>query len=139
MRTCSSAENVVRGLHIRHPVTERFVNGVLERLRPLSHTNDFRAEHLHAGYVECLTFGVFRAHIDRAVQAQQRRGRCGGNAVLSGSGLSDDTGLAQFLCEQRLSQHVVDLVGSGMVEVLALEEDSDSPQIGSKARCFCQQ
>lgn len=43
--------------------------------------------------------------------------------MLAGAGLGDDAGLAHALGEQRLAQHVVDLVRAGVVEVLALEED----------------
>src|SRR5699024_1483326 len=43
--------------------------------------------------------------------------------VLAGAGLGDHPGLADQLGEQRLPEHVVDLVRAGVVEVLALEED----------------
>jgi hypothetical protein len=53
-----------------------------------------------------------------------QRGRGGrGHAVLAGAGLGDHPGLAHPLGEQRLAQHVVDLVRAGVVEVLALEQD----------------
>ena len=41
--------------------------------------------------------------------------------MLTCAGLRDDTGLAHFLCKQRLTQHVVYFVRAGVVEVLALE------------------
>jgi hypothetical protein len=40
-----------------------------------------------------------------------------------GAGLGDDPALADPLGEQRLTQHIVDLVRAGVVEVLALEQD----------------
>ena len=43
--------------------------------------------------------------------------------VLSGAGLGDDPPLAHPLGQQRLPEGVVDLVGPGVVEVLALEID----------------
>ena len=46
----------------------------------------------------------------------------GGHAVLAGAGLGDEAGLAHPLGEQRLAEHVVDLVRAGVVEVLALEQ-----------------
>jgi hypothetical protein len=42
--------------------------------------------------------------------------------VLPGAGLGDHPGLADPLGQQRLAQHVVDLVRAGVVEVLALEQ-----------------
>ena len=43
--------------------------------------------------------------------------------MLAGAGLGDDPGLAHVAGEQRLAEHVVDLVRAGVVEVLALEQD----------------
>ena len=37
------------------------------------------------------------------------------NAVLAGSCLCDDTGLAHFFCQEHLTKYVVDLVGSCVV------------------------
>ena len=43
--------------------------------------------------------------------------------MLSGAGLSDQPGLAQPLGEKALAEDVVDLVGSGVGQILALEVD----------------
>src|SRR5690606_40632712 len=56
-------------------------------------------------------------------QTEQRGGGRRRDAVLTGTGLGDHPGLAEALREQRLAEHVVDLVAAGVVEVLALEED----------------
>ena len=58
------------------------------------------------------------------MQAEQGRRRGGGDAVLAGPGLGDDARLAHAPRQQRLADAVVDLVGAGVVEVLALEEDA---------------
>ena len=63
------------------------------------------------------------AHVDDALQAEQGAGRGRGHAVLAGAGLGDDAALAHAHGEQRLTEHVVDLVGAGVAEVLALEVD----------------
>jgi predicted HD phosphohydrolase len=49
-------------------------------------------------------------HVDHALQAQQRAGSCGGDPVLAGSSLRDHPRFAHPLGEQRLTQHIVDLV-----------------------------
>ncbi len=54
--------------------------------------------------------------------------------MLSGAGLGDDAGLAHPLGEQRLPQHIVDLVGTGVVEVLALEEDPGAARVFGEPR-----
>ena len=78
----------------------------------------------HAEDVERLPLHVFRAHVDVAVEAEQRAGGRGRDAVLAGAGLRDDPALAHADGEQRLAERVVDLVRAGMREVLALEEDA---------------
>ena len=72
--------------------------------------------------LSCLAAHVLAAHVDGALQAEQCAGRGGGHTVLSGSGLGDDAGLAHAPGEQHLAEHVVDLVGTGVAEVLTLEQ-----------------
>ena len=108
---------------VGHPVAHRLVDRVLERARAGGHRDDLGAEQPHPGDVERLPAGVLLAHVDDALEAEQRaRGR-GGDAVLAGAGLGDHPRLAHALGEQRLAEHVVDLVRAGVVEVLALEQD----------------
>ena len=38
-----------------------------------------------------------------------------GDSVLAGSGLGDQPGFSHFFRQQRLAEHVVDLVGAGVV------------------------
>ena len=122
VRAADRADAVVRGLDGGHPVAERLVHGVLERPGAGGDRDDLGAEHAHPGHVQRLPPGVLLAHVDHAVQAEQRaRGR-GGHAVLAGAGLGDHPGLAHPLGEQHLAEHVVDLVGAGVGEVLALEQ-----------------
>ena len=59
--------------------------------------------------------------------------------MLTGSCLGDDAGLAQFLREQGLAQHIVDLVRARVVEILALEEDTHAAQICRETRRLGQQ
>ena len=73
--------------------------------------------------VERLAPHVFGAHVDDALEAEQRAGGGAGDAVLPGAGLGDDARLAHPLGEQRLPERVVDLVRAGMGQVLPLEED----------------
>ena len=82
------------------------------------------AEQLHAEHVERLPRHVFGAHVDVALEPEQRADRGRGDAVLPGAGLGDDPPLAHALREQRLAERVVDLVRAGVREILALEEDA---------------
>jgi hypothetical protein len=84
------------------------------------------AEQPHAEHVERLAGHVDLAHVDDALHAEQRGGRGAGDAVLAGTGLGEQTPLAHPLGEQRLTEHVVDLVRAGVVQVLALEQQPHS-------------
>ena len=116
------ADAVVGVLDVGDPVAERLVHGVLERAAAGGTATTSAPSMPHPGHVEGLPLGVLLAHVDHALQAEQRGRGGGGDAVLAGAGLGDDPGLAHPLGQQRLAEHVVDLVRAGVVEVLALEE-----------------
>jgi hypothetical protein len=58
------------------------------------------------------------------LQAAQGADRGSGDAVLAGPRLGDDAFFAQALGEQDLTDGVVELVGTGVQEVFALEVDA---------------
>ena len=125
VRADHGAEAEVGVADVGHPVAHRFVDGVLERAAPALHRLDLGTEQLHAEHVQRLAFDVDGPHVDLALQPHQgRRGRAG-DAVLPGAGVGDDPLLAHPLGEQGLSDHVVDLVGAGVIEILALEDQPD--------------
>ena len=87
------------------------------------------AEQFHALHVGRLAADVLGAHVDDALQSQQRAGRRAGDAVLAGAGLRDDPVLAHALGQQRLAERVVELVRAGVHEVLALEPQLATGQL----------
>ncbi len=116
----------MRRLDGGHPVPHGLVDGVLERAAAGLDGKHLGAEQPHAEDVEGLAFDVDGAHVDGALHAQQRRRGGRGHAVLAGAGLGDKAPLAHALGQQRLAEHVVDLVAAGVVEVLALEQQADA-------------
>ncbi len=58
-----------------------------------------------------------------ALEVEVRGGRRGRDTMLAGAGLGDDPLLAHPLGEQRLAEHVANLVRAGVVQVLALEQN----------------
>src|SRR5205814_244511 len=64
------------------------------------------------------------AHVDLALEAEQGGGGGRSDAVLPRPRLGDDARLAHPLAQERLTDAVVDFVGPGVVEVLALEIDA---------------
>ena len=124
VRPADRAEQVMRGLHVGDPVSQRFVDGVLENTRSLSYFDNLGTKQPHTRHVQRLAAGIDLTHVDAALEAEQCADRCGRDTVLTGAGLRDDAGLAHALDQQRLAQRVVDFVGTGVVEVLTLEEDT---------------
>jgi hypothetical protein len=81
------------------------------------------AEEPHALHVGPLPRHVRLAHVDHALQTEPRAHRGGGHAVLAGAGLGDDASLAHAHRQQHLAEAVVQLVGAGVQQVLALQPD----------------
>ena len=123
MGSSGSADNVEGLVHIGDPVAKRLVHGVFERARAGCHRYHFRAQQFHAEHVGCLTFNVFRAHIDNTRQTKARGNRCGSYTMLTSACLSDDAGLAHAPRQLDLSQAIIDLVAARMVQLVAFEID----------------
>ena len=94
MRPEHRAEQVVRVVDVGHPVAHRFVDGILQRAAAGIDASHLGAEQPHADDVQRLAGHVLGAHVDVALEAEQRaRGR-GGDAVLPRAGFGDDAPLA---------------------------------------------
>jgi hypothetical protein len=57
----------------------------------------------------------------------------GGDPVLAGAGLGDDALLAHAPRQQDLAKHVVDLVGTGVVQLVTLEVDLGAAEMVGQA------
>ena len=119
MRTNRAPYQVVRGFDVGHPVPDRLIDGVFERARPGLYCNHFRAQKTHAVNVERLPDGVLHSHVHNALEAQHRAHGGGGNAMLPGARFRNDALFTHPLRQQALPQRVVDLVRSGVRQVLA--------------------
>ena len=116
------ADDVVRGRHVGHPVAQRFVGRILERARARGHRHDAGAHQLHAVDVEPLAPHVLLTHVHHALQPEARAHRRRGDTVLTRARLGDDAALPHAPRQQRLPQRVVDLVGAGVVQILAFQQ-----------------
>ncbi len=136
VRACRGTEAVIGVVRVGNPVAQGFVDRVLERARTGLDRNDLRAEQAHACDVQCLTFGVDSTHVDDALETEQCTGggRC--HTVLACSGLGDDAGLAHTLCQQNLTENVVDLVRTGVVQIFTLENDARTTGELAHSRCL---
>ncbi len=130
MRPKDRPQHVRRGGHIRHPVAHRFVDRILQRAAAAVHRRHRGAQHPHAEHVQGLARDVVGAHVDDALQPEERTGRGGRHPVLAGAGFRNHPGLPHPARQQHLSHGVVDLVRAGMGEVLALEEHTNARLTG---------
>ena len=64
----------------------------------------FRAQQPHAKDIQPLAPHVFLAHVDDALEAEQRADGSGSHAMLPGAGFGDDALLAHAARQQRLAQ-----------------------------------
>ena len=124
VRPGGGPDAVVGRPDVGDPVPDRLVHRVLERAASRPDGDHAPPEELHPEDVERLAHGVLLAHVDLALEAEERRDGRRGDAVLAGARLRDDPRLAHALGEEPLAQRVVDLVGAGVTEVLALEVDA---------------
>src|SRR6267378_5655143 len=94
MGTEDRAQYIMSGAHVRDPIAHRFVDRFFERGLAGGDWNNFRAEKFHARDVQRLPFHIDLAHINHAFATEPGGDRGTGNAVLTGSGFSDDTALS---------------------------------------------
>ena len=133
VRSGGGAEAVIGVVRVGDPVAHGLVDRVFQCRRTGIDSDNRGAEQTHPRDVECLALGVDPTHVDDALETEHgTRGGCG-HTVLTGPGLGDDALLAHLLGKQRLTQHVVDLVRSGVVQIFSLEEDPCATGVLGKA------
>ena len=74
-----------------------------------------------------------RAHIDHAFQPELGANRRCGHAMLARAGFRDDPGFAHAAGQNDLTQHIVDLVRAGVVQLIPLHVDLGAAQMGGQA------
>ena len=82
---------------------------------------DFCSEKAHLVYIERLSLRILHAHVDLALHAKERRRRRCRHAVLTGSGLCDDFLLTHTFCQQDLTDDIVDLVCTGVIQIFSFQ------------------
>ncbi len=123
MRTRHRTDDVEGTLDVGDPVAHRFVERVLERLGPTFHRHHRGTKELHPVDVRRLTLHVLGTHVDHALHTVAGGDGGARDPMLAGARLGDNPLLSHAAREQSLADGVVDLVCTGMVEVLALQVD----------------
>src|SRR5699024_1799624 len=78
-------------------------------------------------------------HVYGAFHTEQCGSSCCCDTVLSGSGLSNKPGFAHAFSQQSLTNDIIDLMRTGVVEVFAFQKDPHARMILRESRRFGQQ
>ena len=117
------------------PVANGLATGIGECHIACSHGMHRGSEHSHTLHVGVLAFDICGTHENFAMHAHQRTNGSRCHAMLAGTSLGDDARLSHTTCQQNLSDSVVDLVRTGVVQVLALQEQTATIAF-THAPCF---
>jgi hypothetical protein len=121
-------------LRVSDPRPERLVDGGTQGLVSGLDEDDICAEKFHTLQIWLLAASVDCTHVDRAWKADSRRRcRCS-DTVLAGTGLGNDAIDTQTSGYQGLTDRIVDLVGTGVAEVLSFQEHFGSPALTQSRR-----
>jgi hypothetical protein len=123
------AEQIVGTLGIADPVAQRLIDGRAQGAITALDRHYGRTEQPHAADIRGLALHVERAHVHGARQPDARTGRRARDTVLARASLGHDALRAQPLREQRLAQRVIDLVRTGMRQILAFEIHPRAPAL----------
>ena len=113
----------MRCLDAGHPIPHGFVDGVAQGPRAGGDGAHFRTQQPHAEDIGGLPANVFFAHIDDAGQAEPCTGGGRGDTVLTGTCFGNDAFLAHAEGQQCLAERVIDLVGTGVIQIFAFQPD----------------
>ena len=97
------------------PFAKCLVNGIFKRCRAAAYRANFGSQQAHFIHVQRLALGVFLAHEHNALHAEQRCGRCGGNAVLTCASFCNQARFPHFFRKESLPKHVVYFVRACVV------------------------
>ena len=83
--------------------------------------DDVGAQHFHTDDIGVLLGNIHSAHVNVTLQAEVCSGGGKSHTVLAGTGFGNDLLLAHELGKETFTHAVVQLVGTGVVEIFALE------------------
>mmetsp|Transcript_4778 Transcript_4778/g.11898 ORF Transcript_4778/g.11898 Transcript_4778/m.11898 type:complete len:366 (-) Transcript_4778:1648-2745(-) len=129
MRSNRRTHQIVGGTHILTPISHRLIDCILECTRSTLDSDHGGAKIPHTEHVECLTTTIVAAHVHSTLQTEQSTGRSCGDAMLTGASFSNNARLAKALGQQTLRDTVVDLVCTGVRQILALQPDARTTDV----------
>ena len=123
MRSHHGSQHIQGIIHTSCPLTHRLVYGILQSAATARDRHDLRAVHFHGRHVRLLTAHVDFAHVHHTFEAELRASGGSGEPMLTGTRLRDNAGLAHLLCEQALTDSVIDLVCARVGKAFELDVD----------------
>lgn len=109
-----------------NPVAQSLVNGILQGAGTALNRENSRPQQLHAHHVHGLALHVLRPHEDGAVHLEPGRRRGRSHAVLPRPGFRNEVRFPHHFGKKGLPEGVVDLVGSGVQQVLPLQPQAEA-------------
>ena len=103
------------------PVADSLIRGIFQRPVAGLHRTNLSTQHLHSFHIDMLAFYIQCSLIHHTRHVHQCTDGSCCHAMLSCTGFSNDTLLAHLLCQQNLSDGVVNLMGTSMVQVFSFQ------------------
>src|SRR6266568_1480960 len=119
------ANQVKGGLHIRYPVANGFIDSIFQSTASAGDRAHVCSQQFHTKDIEGLALNIQLTHVNDTFQSEHRTDGGRGNPMLSSARLGNDALLAHTLCQQALSQCIVDFVCTSMGKVFTLKVDFD--------------
>ena len=121
MRSYSRTYYIEGILSCLGPGSYRFICSILESIAARFNRHHLSTQHLHSHHIERLTFHILLAHIYCTFHIK-KRSSCGCcHSMLSGSRLCDNLGLTHSLGKKYLTEHIINLMSSRVIQILSLE------------------
>ena len=129
MRTDHRADRVDAANRVLEVFLESRIDSIFQRRGTPRHGHQVTAQDLHLGDVRVFLFDIHLTHVNLAWNSNQGAGSGQSHPVLTRTGLGQHLLLTHVLCQQGLADAVIDLVGTGVIEVLTLEIDPRSTEL----------
>ena len=138
MRPNDGADNIVSVFDTGHPVSHRLVDRIPECSGAAFDWPNFCSHQSHAKDIGFLAANVFGTHVNDARQAEMSTSGSRRDAMLACPCFRNDSGLLHPQCQQCLSERVVDLMGTRVIQILPLEPDLGPAQLLTESFCVVQ-
>ena len=129
VRPHDGAEAIMRVRDPVRPLPECLRDSILQGCRAAGDRNHVSSQKLHFINIQRLALSVNLPHEDDTFHSEIRRSGRSRDAMLSRSGLRDQARFSHFPGKEGLPKHIVDLMGTGKIQILPLEINLCASQV----------